>query len=76
MTAAARKAFSSVVQFLSVDVWQRAVSPDIPHKPDEDRVGEYYADYSAPTGNQLSASQPELDELFKNSKVVSAKREV
>lgn len=69
--AAARKAFSSVVHF-----WQRAVGPENPDKPVEDRVGKYYADYTAPTGSQICASEPELDELFQNSKVVSAKREV
>jgi len=69
MTAVARKAFSSVVQF-SVDVWHRVV----PSKPaEEPRVGEYYADYSAPTPEELNTPQPELDELFKNSKPISRK---
>jgi hypothetical protein len=39
-------------------------------------VGEYYADYSGLPREQLDAAQPELDELFKNSKVVSAKRDL
>jgi|307.fasta_scaffold737576_1 hypothetical protein len=39
-------------------------------------VGKYYADYSAISREQLDAVQPELDELFKNSKVVSVKRDL
>ena len=39
-------------------------------------VGKYYADYSAIPREQLDAVQPELDELFKNSKVVSVKRDL
>jgi len=74
MTAAARKALSSIVHFLSVDVWNRGkVTPPEQH---EHRIGEYYADYSKPTHAQLEQPQPELDELFKKSSVVSVKREM
>ena len=76
MTAAARKAFSSVVRFLSGDVWSR-VTPNEPSESEmKHRVGEHYADYSEPTRKQINEPQPELEELFKNSKVVSVKREL
>jgi hypothetical protein len=76
MTAAARKAFDSVVHFFSLD-WNRG-GGSVEPKADESQpmVGEYYADYSAIPREQLDAVQPELDELFKNSKVVSVKRDL
>jgi hypothetical protein len=74
MTAAVRKAFSSVVQFLrreTVAHRQAAVKEQaIP------RVGDYYADYSEPTRAQIDAADAELNKLFKNSKLVSEKREL
>jgi len=39
------------------------------------RVGKYHADYSEVTAAQLQEPQPELDKLFKDSKVISVKRE-
>ena len=33
----------------------------------EDRIGEYWADYSGVTAEMLNESDPELDELLKNS---------
>ena len=73
MTAAARKVFSSVVQFFSGEAWSRPARQD--EKEEEHRVGEYIADYSEVTVAQLQDAQPELDKLFKDSKVVSVKRE-
>jgi hypothetical protein len=74
MIAAARKALDTIVHFLSFDAWTReAVAPQ---RIDEHRVGEYYADYSEPTREQLNEPQPELDELFSKSKVVSVKSEL
>lgn len=70
MTAAARKAFTSVVQFFT---GSRPVRQE--EKEEQHRVGEYIADYSEVTVAQLQEPQPELDELFKDSKVVSVKRE-
>jgi hypothetical protein len=77
MTAAARKAFDSVVHFFSLHTWNRGGGSAEP-KADESQpmVGKYYADYSAIPREQLDAVQPELDELFKNSKVVSVKRDL
>lgn len=37
----------------------------------EYRVGEYYADYSLLTPEEIAAPDPELDALFKRSKPVS-----
>jgi hypothetical protein len=51
-------------------------NPPNPPAPPPPRVGDFYADYSLPTQEQLKAPQPELDELFKQSKVVSVKREL
>jgi hypothetical protein len=70
MTEAARKALSSVVSFFSVEAWSRPTE-----RQEEHRVGEYIADYSEVTAEQLNEPQPELDELFKDSKLISAKRE-
>jgi hypothetical protein len=75
MTAAARKAFDTVVHFLSVDVLGRE-APSPKEGDDQHRVGKYYADYSLPTQEELNAPQPELDELYKNSKPISGKREL
>ena len=74
MTTAARKALSSIAHFLSVEVWNRGKVP--PPEQHEHRVGEYYADYSEPTDAQLVQPQPELDELFNKSKILSVKREL
>ena len=76
MTAAARKAFDSVVHFLSVDMWNRGSASAEPKAESQPMVGDYSADYSALPREQLDAAQPELDELFKNSKVVSVKRDL
>ena len=50
-----------------------AVSPLV--KSDVPMVGEYYADYSAPSREQLEAFDSELDDLFKHSTVVATTRE-
>jgi hypothetical protein len=70
MTAAARRALSSVVQFFTGKSPARQEDNE-----EEHRVGEYIADYSEVTVAQLQEPQPELDELFKDSKIVSVKRE-
>ena len=36
-----------------------------------ERLGDYYADYSLPSRAELGAHDPELAELFNNSKVVT-----
>ena len=71
MTAAARKALSSVMHLFSGDAWgwQAAKEPEV------HRVGDYVADYSEVTTEQINQPQPELDELFRDSKLISAKRE-
>ena len=43
--------------------------------PSADRIGEFYADYSQPTRDEIDAVDPECAELFANSKVISVKRE-
>ena len=80
MTAVARRALSTLVHFFSSETWGRhatqpkeSASP-LEAEPDH-RVGEYYADYSEVTIAELTQPQPELDQLFKDSKIVSAKRE-
>jgi hypothetical protein len=73
MTEAARKALSSVVSFFSAEAWSRPAEKG--KRQEEHRVGEYIADYSEVTAEQLNEPQPELDELFKDSKLISAKRE-
>jgi hypothetical protein len=67
MTAATRNPLSSVT----------AEKPASDAKDDaEHRVGEYRADYSEVTFEQIIQPQPELDEPLKNSKVISVKREL
>jgi hypothetical protein len=75
MIAAPRKALSSVMHFFSTSVWSRGTSSQRAEDDTHHRVGEYFADYSEPSLEQINKPQPELDELFKNSKVVSVKRE-
>ena len=73
MTASARKALRSVVQF-SVNIWHRATTGAPPMTREREpvhRVGEFYADYSLPTRKEIEAAKPELDELFKHSKPIS-----
>lgn len=74
MAEAARKALSSVVHFFSVD-WNRGAPQPLVKNEPVHRVGEYYADYSELTQAELHAPQPDLDGLFKDSRVVSVKRE-
>jgi hypothetical protein len=73
MTAHARKALSSVMHYLS---WARGTTGASVKEDVEHRVGEYHADYSEPTFEQINKPQPELEELLKNSKVISVKREL
>jgi hypothetical protein len=66
---AARKAFAYL---LSGTSWVKKPPP-----PDEPpRIGEYYADYSAPDQAALHAHDSELEALLRDSKVISAKREL
>jgi hypothetical protein len=69
---AARKALNSVMHYLS---WGRGTAGEAV-KDTEHRVGEYRADYSEPTSEQINKPQPELEKLFENSKVISVKREL
>jgi hypothetical protein len=69
MVAAARKAFAYL---LSSTSWVK--SPDPPEEPP--RVGDYYADYSALDEGELEAGDAEVEALIRNSKVISAKREL
>jgi uncharacterized RmlC-like cupin family protein len=73
MTAVARKALNSVIHLFSGEAWGWQGAKREEHE--EHRVGEYVADYSEVTLEQLNKPQPELDELLKDSKLISAKRE-
>lgn len=42
--------------------------------PKRDMVGEFYADYSGLSADQLNESDPEMDDLLRRSRVVSANR--
>jgi hypothetical protein len=79
MTEAARKALSSVMHLFSGEAWgwktTRREEHEERHVHEEHRVGDYVADYSEVTVEELNRPQPELDELFKDSKLISAKRE-
>jgi hypothetical protein len=70
MTAAARKAFSSVAHFLSFDSWTSASSGSSNKKP-EHWVGEYRADYDMPTEAEIAALNAEADAFLKKCKPVS-----
>jgi hypothetical protein len=50
------------------------VSPPKPPGP-PDYVGDYIADYSLPTQDEINADDPALVDLYSKSKVISAKRE-
>lgn len=41
---------------------------------DTDMIGEYIADYSGLTAEELATSDPEADDLIARSRVVSSKR--
>jgi hypothetical protein len=69
MVAAARKAFAYL---LSSTAWVK--SPEPPEEPP--RVGDYYADYSELDQAELGASDAEVEALIRDSKVISAKREL
>jgi hypothetical protein len=71
MTAAARKAFSSVAHFLSFDSWSSTASGRAPDKESEHRVGEYRAEYDLPTEAEIAALNAEADAFLKKCKPVS-----
>jgi hypothetical protein len=67
MTAAARRALSSVAHFLSFDWVRKEPQPLYP-------VGDYCADYSELPTKEIGMRNPELDKLLNESKIVSTKR--
>ena len=77
MTEAIRKALYASVAYFSA--WGGQTRPDsrAEHSPESDapRLGKYRVDYEMPSQEEIQASNPELDDLFSHSKVISVKRE-
>ena len=72
MTAAARKAFSSVAHFLSFDGWSStSTSSGYSDKEPEHRIGEYRAEYDMPTEAEIAALNAEAAAFLKKCKPVS-----
>jgi hypothetical protein len=71
MTAAARKAFSSVAHFFSFDSWSTTPSSGTPNREPEHRVGEYVAEYTMPTEAEIAALNAEATAILKKCKPVS-----
>jgi hypothetical protein len=72
MTAAARKAFSSVAHFLSFDGWNSTLpSSGDSEKEAEHRIGEYSAEYDMPTEAEIAALNAEAEAFLKKCKPVS-----
>jgi hypothetical protein len=51
-------------------------SPPVPEEPDSQyyRVGNFFADYSQPTREEIDAIDPEVEKLFAESREVSEKK--
>jgi hypothetical protein len=80
MAEAIRKALYSSVSYLSWSSWfSRATPAPRAEEPsrdeDQHRLGQYVADYSMPSQEEIDAIDHECAELFAHSKTISAKRE-
>ena len=64
-TGAGIAAFSAVEDAVLSAVRTALGRPD---KPEPPRVGEYYADYSELTPEEIAADDPDCTDLFENSK--------
>jgi hypothetical protein len=72
MPEAVRKAWATLQTSLS-----RALGIAVPSDSEPPKVGGYRVDYSELTREEIDAPlDPALEELYKNSKVISTKREL
>lgn len=72
MTAAARKAFSSVAHFFSLDTWSSTSGSSWgSENQSEHRIGEYVADYDMPREAEIASLNAEAEAFLKNCKPVS-----
>ena len=60
---------------LLTTTWKRHVAKESrPRRDDSDRVGEYFADYSPLSADEIAADDPDAQALIQRSRVLSVKR--